>query len=66
MIHTDVIFRTTDNELQALYNAVAEKETGNIKDFAGRKVLIEGGNYNGVWLETQPMSAWRRHMRGSK
>lgn len=48
-------FRTNDKELQKLYNKAEETELGNIKDFAGRKVLIEGGGYTSIWLETQPM-----------
>ncbi|MDE7300373.1 MAG: hypothetical protein K2N94_16365 [Lachnospiraceae bacterium] len=27
----------------------------NLRDFAGRRVLVEGGGYEKIWLETQPM-----------
>ncbi|HPY93972.1 MAG TPA: hypothetical protein PLR12_00960, partial [Clostridia bacterium] len=36
--------------------ALAEKQLkNNLRDFAGRRVLVEGGGYHKIWLETQPM-----------
>ena len=52
---TKVTFRTADELLQKLVDKAEEKSLENLKDFAGRKVLIEGGGYEKIWLETQPM-----------
>lgn len=53
--NTNVIFQTSDPLLQKLIDTAEKKSLENIKDFAGRKVLIEGGGYEKIWLETQPM-----------
>ncbi|MBQ7933759.1 MAG: hypothetical protein IJ327_03090 [Lachnospiraceae bacterium] len=53
--NTSVRFETADALLQKLVDAAECKSLDNIKDFAGRKVLIEGGGYEKIWLETQPM-----------
>lgn len=53
--NTNVKFQTSDALLQKLVDKAEEKSLENIKDFAGRKVLIEGGGYEKIWLETQPM-----------
>lgn len=55
MGYTDVKFFTSDSLWQKVYDSAVEKEKTNVKNFAGRNVLIEGGGYNGIWLETQPM-----------
>ena len=55
MNYTFVNFQTNCQELQKLYNAAEMKLKNNIKDFTGRRVLIEGGGYHKIWLETQPM-----------
>ncbi len=55
MVETSVKFETSDVLLQKLYNAAVEKSKLNLKWFNERKVLIEGGGYEKVWLETQPM-----------
>jgi hypothetical protein len=52
---TAVEFETSDAFLRDLYKAAVAAEKGNEKEFAGRPVLIEGGGYNALWLETQPM-----------
>ncbi len=52
---TSVTFKTSDEHLQKLFDAAETKAKNNIKDFCGIKVLTEGGGYNNVWLETQPM-----------
>ena len=50
-----VSFETADASLARLYGEAERKCRGNLKDFGGRRVLIEGGGYNKIWLETQPM-----------
>jgi len=52
---TAVKFHTDNQALQRLYRATEQKLKENIKEFAGRRVLIEGGGYHKIWLETQPM-----------
>lgn len=53
--NTSVKFETSDALLQKLVDTAAVKSLENLKDFAGRTVLIEGGGYEKIWLETQPM-----------
>ncbi|GHU68875.1 hypothetical protein FACS1894184_11820 [Clostridia bacterium] len=52
-------FHTDDAKLQRLYDSAVEKSKLNLKDFGPegrvRRVLIEGGGYHKIWLETQPM-----------
>lgn len=50
-----VDFQTSDGLLQKLVNAAEAKSLANLRDFAGRRVLVEGGGYEKIWLETQPM-----------
>jgi len=52
---TGVSFRTENEQIQKLYDGACEKCLMNLKFFEGRKVLVEGGGYNKIWLETQPM-----------
>ncbi len=52
---TSVSFRTEDERLERVYRAAEEKSRLNLKDFGGRPVLVEGGGYEKIWLETQPM-----------
>ncbi len=52
---TSVTFKTSDTVLQNLFDRAEEKAKWNVKDFGQYKVLVEGGGYNGVFLETQPM-----------
>ncbi|AEF80412.1 MGH1-like glycoside hydrolase domain-containing protein [Leadbettera azotonutricia] len=54
-IKTSVEFNTSDPFLMKLYDAADTMLKRNIKNFAGRPVLIEGGGYNSIWIETQPM-----------
>lgn len=53
--NTKVHFETADELVQKLVTEAERKCLNNRKDFAGRKVLIEGGGYEKIWLETQPM-----------
>ena len=52
---TSVSFRTADEKLQRVYDAAEEKCRLNLKRFGGDTVLVEGGGYEKIWLETQPM-----------
>ena len=54
-IATSVTFRTQDTALQQLYDALCEKCLGNLNMFGPDQVLVEGGGYEKIWLETQPM-----------
>ncbi|MDD2647960.1 MAG: trehalase family glycosidase [Eubacteriales bacterium] len=53
--NTSVSFSTADSKLKKLYNSAEEKCRGNVKSFDGTNVLVEGGGYEKIWLETQPM-----------
>ncbi len=48
-------FSCGDEKLMSVYEKAEKAALNNIKDFAGRNVLIEGGGYTSIWLETQPM-----------
>ena len=52
---TSVAFRTENEALQRVYDAAENKCLSNLQSFAGRPVLVEGGGYEKIWLETQPM-----------
>ena len=53
---TGVTFHTSDAQLQRLFDSAEAKELGNIVQFTpSMKALVEGGGYNNVWIETQPM-----------
>ena len=52
---TSVSFHTEDESLQQVYDAAETKCRSNLKSFGGRTVLVEGGGYEKIWLETQPM-----------
>lgn len=54
-INSSVSFSVDDRLVQTLFDAAERKCRDNLKDFLGRKVLIEGGGYHKIWLETQPM-----------
>lgn len=55
MEQTRVSFQCSDPLLQALMDSAEEKCKQNIRLFGGRPVLVEGGGYEKIWLETQPM-----------
>lgn len=48
-------FRTEDAALQRLYDTALQKCRSNLTDFGPDRVLVEGGGYEKIWLETQPM-----------
>ena len=52
---TGVVFRSEDDRLMRVWNAAEEKCRRNLRDFGGDTVLVEGGGYDKIWLETQPM-----------
>ncbi len=52
---TAVSFHTGDEALQRVYDAAENKCRGNLQSFGGKPVLVEGGGYEKIWLETQPM-----------
>ena len=53
--NTAVRFHIDDALIQKVYDAADEKAAGNVQSFCGRNVLVEGGGYHKIWLETQPM-----------
>lgn len=52
---TSVSFRTENEKLQKVYAEAEKKCRGNLRSFGGDRVLVEGGGYEKIWLETQPM-----------
>lgn len=54
-IQTGVSFQTNDIQLQQIVSLAETKLKDNLRVFGGRRVLVEGGGYNKIWLETQPM-----------
>ena len=52
---TSVSFRCGEEAIQSLYDAAEAGCRRNLQSFAGRPVLVEGGGYEKIWLETQPM-----------
>lgn len=55
VLPTQVAFESDDVLLDTLFAQAQRQCRDNLKDFAGRRVLIEGGGYEKIWLETQPM-----------
>ena len=53
--YTHVRFRTADAALQRLFDEAVGKCRGNLNRFGEDLVLVEGGGYEKIWLETQPM-----------
>jgi len=52
---TQVSFRTEDAQLQQLFDTAVRKCLNNLNMFGPDQVLVEGGGYEKIWLETQPM-----------
>ena len=52
---TSVSFSCGTERLQRVYDTAEEKCRGNLKRFGNDLVLVEGGGYEKIWLETQPM-----------
>jgi hypothetical protein len=54
-VTASVEFNTSDVFLDQLYRAAERALKGNEKMFGNRQALIEGGGYDAIWVETQPM-----------
>ena len=52
---TRVRFRVDDAPLQRLFDEACRKCLANLQTFGSDQVLVEGGGYEKIWLETQPM-----------
>ncbi len=52
---TSVRFQTEDEAIQRLYDTAVRKCRENLTHFGADEVLVEGGGYEKIWLETQPM-----------
>ncbi len=52
---TGVSFSCGNEMLQQVYDAAEEKCRRNLQRFGSDLVLVEGGGYEKIWLETQPM-----------
>lgn len=50
-----VEFDSTDATQKQLFEDAQKVAASNIRDWNGKQVLVEGGLWNGLWLETQPM-----------
>ena len=55
MSETKVVFHSSNSLVQKLFDTAQEKCRQNERFFGDKKVLIEGGGYHKVWIETQPM-----------
>lgn len=52
---TGVNFTCDNQQLQKLFDEAERKCLLNLKQFGNDTVLVEGGGYEKIWLETQPM-----------
>ena len=52
---TSVSFACADEGLQTVYDEAEKKCRLNVQRFGNAPVLVEGGGYEKIWLETQPM-----------
>ena len=52
---SDVHVSSSDELEDRLFDTAIKKCEKNIVSFEGRDVLVEGGGYEKIWLETQPM-----------
>ena len=50
-----VRFECADAALRRHWDEAERRALGNLRDFGGKRVLVEGGGYEKIWLETQPM-----------
>lgn len=53
---TGVTLATGDTALKSLFDAAESQAKSNINTFGSMKVMVEGGGYTNVWIETQPMA----------
>ncbi|MBT8043602.1 MAG: hypothetical protein KJO79_01525 [Verrucomicrobiae bacterium] len=55
-LKTSVTFKTSNQEIQKLFDIAVTKARGNLVQFTPTmQVLVEGGGYQNAWVETQPM-----------
>ncbi len=54
-MRTEVSFETANQRYQNIYDTCTQKLRGNLQQFGAYRVLVEGGGYQKIWLETQPM-----------
>ena len=54
-METGVSFSCRSDTLQGVYDRAEKKCLQNLKYFGDDLVLVEGGGYEKIWLETQPM-----------
>ncbi len=52
---TQVRFQSQNEAIQRLFDAAEQKCRENLQRFGPHQVLVEGGGYEKIWLETQPM-----------
>lgn len=51
--------KTSDKFLQELFDGIVRKADSNLREYVdGRKVLVEGDIWIGLWMETQPMGGF--------
>lgn len=53
--NTGVTFSCADEKLQRLFDTAEKKCLNNVRLFGSEPVIVEGGGYEKIWLETQPM-----------
>ena len=54
-MRTGTCFQTANAGRQRIFDSCVEKLRGNLQQFGSSRVLVEGGGYQKIWLETQPM-----------
>jgi len=54
-METGISFQTVNGRRQHIFDTCMEKLKGNLQQFGPYRVLVEGGGYQKIWLETQPM-----------
>ena len=54
-METGILFETTNQQRQRIFQTCTQKLRGNLQLFGAYRVLVEGGGYQKIWLETQPM-----------
>ena len=48
-------YESANRDWQRAYDLALRWSRNNVRDFGGRRALVEGGGYQKLWLETQPM-----------
>ena len=54
-METGSSFQTKNERRQHIFDSCLDKLRGNLQQFGAYRVLVEGGGYQKIWLETQPM-----------